>query len=311
METVLVTGATGLLGSALARAWAGRFRVVGLARSRAFRWPGVEAVVADLEDRDALGRAVRAAAPARVVHAAGWTDVDGCERDEAKALRVNGEAAGWAAEAAAAAGARFTHISTDGVFDGARGGYAEADEPRPLNAYGRSKLLGERRVLAAHPGAWVLRTGVEGWRPGGPAGLVQWVLESLQAGRRPTLCRDWTRSIVFAANLPGIIERLWTLPGGVYHAAADAPLDNFEFARLAARVFGLDPAGVEPILGDALKLKAPRPKDIFLDASRLRAAAGPCVWSVEEGLKAMKRERDSGEAAAAAKALSPAAGATR
>lgn len=311
METVLVTGATGLLGNSLARAWAGRYRVIGLARARSLRWPGVESVVADLERREDVLRAVDAARPARVVHAAGWTDVDGCEGDEAKALRVNGEAAGWVAQAAAEAGAHLTYISTDGVFDGERGGYTESDEPRPLNAYGRSKLLGERRSREAHPGAAVLRTGVEGWRPGGPAGLVEWVVTSLASGKRPTLCRDWTRSIVFAANLPGIIERLWSLPGGVYHAAAEAPLDNHAFGRLAARVFGLDPEGVQPILGETLRLKAPRPKNIFLDAARLRAAAGPCVWSVEQGLEAMRRERDGGDAARTAAAVVAAQGAPR
>ena len=106
----------------------------------------------DITDADAVGREVRRARPAAVVNCAAWTDVDGAEADEAAATLVNGAGAGHVAAAAAAAGALAVHVSTDYVFDG-RGSapYREDDETGPLSAYGRSKLAGERAVVARAP----------------------------------------------------------------------------------------------------------------------------------------------------------------
>jgi len=146
---LLVTGAGGMLGRAVGRAAAARGHdVLGLARADL-----------DVTDRAAVDRAVRAAGPDAVVHCAAWTDVDGAEADEATALAVNGAGAGHVARAAAAAGARLIHLSTDYVFDGRKGEpYVEDDPTGPLSAYGRSKLVGERAVAEAAPDHAIVRT---------------------------------------------------------------------------------------------------------------------------------------------------------
>jgi dTDP-4-dehydrorhamnose 3,5-epimerase len=104
-------------------------------------------------------------APTAVIICAGWTWVDGCERDEARAFALNAEAPARLARAARRAGARTVYLSTEYVFSGGAGGmasgpYAESDAPAPINAYGRSKLEGERLVAAADPDALILRTTV-------------------------------------------------------------------------------------------------------------------------------------------------------
>ena len=95
--------------------------------------------------------------PELVLHAAAWTDVDGAEADEAGALRVNVEGT----RNVAALGAPVVYYSSDYVFDGAkREPYVESDEPAPLGAYGRSKLLGEREVRDG----WIVRSSwLFGW----------------------------------------------------------------------------------------------------------------------------------------------------
>ncbi|HET6532824.1 MAG TPA: sugar nucleotide-binding protein, partial [Actinoplanes sp.] len=139
----LVTGAGGMLGHDLCAVLA-----------RAGEADVVAATRADLDVTDAA--AVRAAVAGAdvVVNAAGWTDVDGAETAEEAATAVNGHAVRALAEAA---GARLIHISTDYVFDGtATDPYPEDARPAPINAYGRSKLVGERAVLAT--GGYVVRT---------------------------------------------------------------------------------------------------------------------------------------------------------
>lgn len=94
-----------------------------------------------------------------VVNAAAYTAVDRAESEEDVAYRVNAEAAGLLAALAERHGAAFIHYSTDYVYDGMKSGpYTEEDEPAPLNAYGRTKLAGDRLVAAACPRHVIFRT---------------------------------------------------------------------------------------------------------------------------------------------------------
>ncbi|MEX2548343.1 MAG: sugar nucleotide-binding protein [Chloroflexota bacterium] len=102
--------------------------------------------------------------PSLVIHAAAWTDVDGCAREPELAIRRNGEAVRSLAKACVQRDVGLVLISTNEVFDGERRdgiGYSEDDPPRPINAYGVSKLVGEhaaQEAYGASRGLWVLRT---------------------------------------------------------------------------------------------------------------------------------------------------------
>lgn len=114
---------------------------------------------ADLADPDACADAIRAKAPRAVINAAAWTAVDAAEANEGAATVVNGDAPGAMARACAALGIPFLTLSTDYVFNGTGDRpWAPADPTDPLNAYGRSKLAGERAVQAAGGSAAILRT---------------------------------------------------------------------------------------------------------------------------------------------------------
>jgi len=119
----------------------------------------------DLADSDALRGCLRALGPGLIVNAAAYTDVDGAEAEPEAAMTVNATAPGVLADEARRLGIGLVHYSTDYVFDGAgrtprseAPGYREADEARPLNAYGRSKLAGEEAVRASGAAHLILRT---------------------------------------------------------------------------------------------------------------------------------------------------------
>lgn len=113
----------------------------------------------DITNAAQVARVMAAAAPDLVINAAAWTAVDRAEAEEAAALAVNATAVGHLAAAAAAAGARFVHISTDFVFDGAAPRpYRPDAAPSPVSAYGRTKLAGEQLAAAHHPAALIVRT---------------------------------------------------------------------------------------------------------------------------------------------------------
>jgi dTDP-4-dehydrorhamnose reductase len=154
---VAVTGSTGRLGRALVHALEDA-PFTGprgpLAWTRDELDLDAPAGVADALDRDK---------PEVVVHAAAWTDVDGCARDPGLALARNGVATGVIAAACAARGVELIVVSTNEVFDGARTdgqGYVPDDEPRPANPYGASKLAGERAAMQAFGDAAATSLGI-------------------------------------------------------------------------------------------------------------------------------------------------------
>ncbi|MBN1459350.1 MAG: NAD(P)-dependent oxidoreductase, partial [Armatimonadetes bacterium] len=133
---ILVTGAKGMLGTNLRETLARDHHVVG-----------VDLEDFDITDETATREAIVGAHPELVVHAAAWTDVDGCERDPGRAFAQNGRGTLHVAMAAVEIGATLVYVSTDFVFDGSKGKpYTEFDPPNPLNAYGASKLAGEEAV---------------------------------------------------------------------------------------------------------------------------------------------------------------------
>ena len=156
-----------------------------------------------------------------VVHLAAMTDVDRCEREPHLAEEVNGAGSRNVAEAASATGARVIGVSSDYVFDGtAPGEYTEADQPRPLSVYGRTKLAGEQALLEAG-GNTVIRTS---WVYGDGRNFIRTILRAAAAGRalavvddqlgRPTAADDLARAIVHLLSID---------PPRLLHVTGDGP----------------------------------------------------------------------------------------
>src|SRR5258708_5405640 len=145
---IALLGSRGQLGRALEGTLACIARVTAFGRG-----------ALDLNDLETLRGALRSARPDLVVNAAAYTDVDGAERDEDTATRVNASAVAVLGEECRRLRAGLVHYSTDFVFDGrASRPYREVDPTAPLGAYGRSKLAGERALLDSAAPAIVLRT---------------------------------------------------------------------------------------------------------------------------------------------------------
>jgi len=236
--------------------------------------PGVDQLV-DVTDGDATIAAVRAARPAAVVHAAAYTDVDGCERDPALAQAVNVAGSHHVAMAARSVGAHLLAVSTDFVFSGEEGApYREDDTPAPLSVYGRTKLAGEAAVLAADPSFAVVRTA---WLYGGPGKhFPRTVLRVLLERGTMTVVDDEQGSPTYVADLAAAIVALLPVrEPGVFHLVNEGSATRYELARAVAGAGGLDPSAVTPITtAEFLRsypLPARRPPNSTL--SNQRAAA--------------------------------------
>lgn len=263
---VLVLGAGGLVGSALARDG----RVLGLPRG-----------ALDITDADAVSAALDQLQPAAVVNAAALARVDEAEGRIEEAWRVNAEAPHTLARLCRVRGLRLLHLSTDYVLDSDKPGRLTEDErPRPRSVYARSKLMGE--VAALGEGAVVVR--------------VQWVydplhpgffsrtLAALAEGRRPRLVTDQVGSPTPARLLaPALLRAAEDGPTGLFHLATTGEATPWTWIEAASARLGL-PFRAEPVtradLGGAW-----RPARSLLDSSRFEAAFGVGLPGWEEGLE--------------------------
>lgn len=275
----LITGASGFLGANAVRVLSPEHDVVGLVRDiNTAPWCDKK-VTADLLAVDALERAVHEVEPDVVLNCAALADHRLCEADEELAMRVNAQASGVLAGAAAAVGAAFLQVSTDAVFSGDRGGYAEDEQVSPNSAYGRSKAAGEEAVLAAHPSAVIARTNFFGWSPNGHRSILEFFVREVGAGNQVPGYIDYTVTSLFVEDVVESIERIVTSgESGVFHVVARDAVSKFDFGHLVAAEFGLDEA---LIYGSSVE---GGPKDLSLRSDRLARLRGAPMPSQAEGI---------------------------
>ena len=215
-----------------------------------------------------------------VVNAAAWTDVDGCARDPERAMALNGVAVGWIAEAADRAAARFVHVSTNEVFDGTSDRpYLETDATNPINAYGRSKLEGERLARRARQSV-IVRTA---WIFGGPRSFP---VKILAAARRGEATATPLRVVddEFGNPTPAAVlaRRMVQLalagdPPPTVHLAGVPPTSRFGWASLILERHGLPPP--VPIPSADYERPSRTPLRAVLDTSLAgRSGLQPIGW---------------------------------
>ena len=184
----------------------------------------------DVTDPKRVDRAFGRHRPAAVVNCAAWTDVDGAETDEHAAELVNGEGASFVASSAANVGAKVVYVSTDYVFDGTkRAAYTENDDPAPINAYGRTKLAGERATALATRRSFIVRTS---WLFGPQGGnFVETMLRLGDGGGPVVVVHDQVGCPTYTGHLADALVRLIDADVfGIHHMAGGGSCSWYEFA---------------------------------------------------------------------------------
>ena len=295
MTAILLLGASGQIGFELSRALASLGTIVAPARNEC-----------DLARPETIVRTVNAAAPALVVNAAAYTDVDGAETPDGRraATAVNGEGPAALAKAAAAARIPVIHYSTDYVFDGTKGKpYREDDEAAPVNAYGQSKLAGERMIAASGAAHLIFRTS---WIYGNRGrNFLRTMLRLASEQKELRVVRDqigsptWARAVAEATAAilgrcwkPGAADALSGL-GGTYHIAAAGETSWHGFAQAIMAAAGRD-VPVRAITTAEFPRPANRPAYSVLDCGKAARVFGVALPDWRDQLAACLKEKAEG-----------------
>lgn len=262
---ILLFGASGQVGR----------ETVDAARRRGVRLTALSRAEADLAAPGAGARAIARFKPDAVINAAAWTAVDKAETETAAARRLNTEAPAELAAAAKAAGARFVHLSTDYVFSGSAS--APLDETAltaPLNIYGATKLDGEHSVLAASPGAVIMRTSWVYAAHG--ANFVRTMLRLAETKDELSIVGDQTGGPTPAAAIAEAcldIAAQTDGPGGLFHFQGAPAASWAEFADAIFAAAG-KAVRVNKILTRDYKTPALRPLYTILNCAKIKRCYG-------------------------------------
>ncbi len=262
---LLVTGGSGYLGDWVVRLARSTWDVTATYFSHPVVHPGATWRHLDARDANTVAALVAGTRPDVIIHTAAANPGPAADFHGTNVTGTRN-----VARAAADAGARFIHVSTDVVFDGERGNYVESDPPNPITDYGRSKALAEEEVRASGAHAVIVRTSIiYGWRPHIDR-QARWILDSLRDGTPNHLFTDQMRNPVWvesqAAALLELADHDYT---GILHVAGAQPLSRYEFGTRLARFHGIDPT---PIIPAGSRASGPvRPLDCTLDCTRAYA----------------------------------------
>jgi dTDP-4-dehydrorhamnose reductase len=279
---ILLLGHKGMLGSDLLLKLNLQHEVIGMDKEEI-----------DIVSADECARAIKEITPSIVINAAAYTNVDGCETAKEECFAVNAEAVKNIAEACRSKNIRIIHFSTDYVFDGTgTRPYKEDDRCNPINAYGESKLAGERHLQSLADDYILIRTswlyGVKG------KNFVQTILEKAKTTPTLSVVDDQVGSPTHTKDLAAAVDLLISQNlKGIFHVTNRGSCSWYQFAVKILQESGIDDVKVIPIKSDKLPRPALRPAYSVLSMRKFISATGktmqPWQLALQDYLKSIKQ----------------------
>jgi len=283
---ILITGVSGLLGSNLALDLSPKFDVYGLVHERRLETDRFQVLQGDLLQEETLPRILEEARPEAIIHCAGLTKIDPCEKNPSLAHALNTKVPGRLASLTSSTGIKLVHISTAAVFSGGKGNFKEGDPPHPLSVYAETKLAGEQAVLANDPGALIARISVFGWSPSGKRSLAEYFFNHFRAGRRIIGFKDVIFCPLFVNDLSDIFINLVEKNlEGIYHVTGKECVSKYEFGCRIADQFGFDQKHIQPGSVEDVDFRGKRSHNLILNNDKLQRDLNVPVPDLSTGIE--------------------------
>ena len=281
---VLITGAKGMLGSALCpELLKCGYKIL----ATDITFTSKDITYLDIRDKKNVEDVFKDFKPDIVFHLAASTDVDRCENEREEAFNVNTLGTENIVSFCTGTNINMVYISTAAVFDGRKKEpYTELDQPNPLNIYAKTKLEGEKIVQRILRKYFIVRAG---WMIGGidkDKKFVLKIIRQLQSKKEILAVTDKKGSPTFTKDLSkGLIELFPTQHYGLYHMANKGSCSRYDLAKLIVKLMGRDDVVVRPVSSDVFPLRAPRPDSEAIRNSKLEALGMNNIRTWEEALE--------------------------
>lgn len=274
-KKVIIFGKGGQLGFDLLRIFKNEYIVLGFDRTQV-----------DVTHAEAVSQIIQREKPGFVINATAYNKVEQAEAEKELAFSINARAVENLARASESIGAVFVHVSTDYVFDGTKEFFTEEDEPKPLGAYGQSKLEGERLAQNISSKLYLIRTSaVFGVKEGSQKkNFVDIIISKAKEGQEIKIVNDQITSPTYSLDLAAKIKELLEKPApfGTYHIANSGSCSWYELGKKALEIMNLS-AIIIPIITEQSGAKVTRPKKSVLKNGGL----------IREGFVAMPAWQDA------------------
>ncbi|HRN93736.1 MAG: SDR family oxidoreductase [Chitinophagales bacterium] len=264
---LLVTGATGFLGSSLLPIALENYEVHYIVHENLSPFSNAYPHQVSLNDFSTLARVIRQIKPSIILHLAAVTDANFCEVFPWSAWKINVETTKHLALIAAQENIKLCFASTDMVFDGEKGNYTETDVATPISKYGIQKVEAEKIVLNASSQNAIFRLPLM-FGSLAKKNYFAHVITALKEQKPIKLFTDEYRTICGVESVATGIITLLEKANGIFHLGGPQRISRYEFGLLAAKIFKLDSHLIMPCLQSEIKTTAPRPKDVSLNSTK-------------------------------------------
>ncbi len=293
MKTVFITGANGLLGQKLTKDFHPHHKVIAcdLHSESCLSFPHLSYESLDITNRRQLGFQLSFYHPEVIINAAAYTDVDGCEIHKDKAWATNVGGVKNLVDFCKKQKIKLIHFSTDYIFDGENGPYAEDDPPDPVNFYGETKLESEKMIKESGIDFLIIRTNVlYGFGKNVKPNSLLWLLDKLSQNEKIKIVTDQFNNPTLADNLSsctlGMVKKNVS---GTYHIAGPEYLSHWDFAIKVADKFDFDKNNILPTKTELLQQKAKRPYRGGLKIDKAQKILETQLLNVDAGLDFIKQ----------------------
>ena len=283
-KKMLITGVSGLLGNNLAFCLKESYDILGVYCTHKVEIEGIQTRKADLLSNTDMSELIEEFDPDIIIHGAAMADVETCEIDPQKAQEVNVGGTRNLVESLSGCDAKLIHISSDLVYDGIKGDFAEDDSVSPVNHYGVTKCKAEEEALK-RKGSLVLRTNFFGWNIFDKYSLGEWVIHELAQENEIKGFSDCIFSTIYTFELAKILDAIIKKNlSGVYNCTSATALSKYEFLVKIAEKLNLNKDLIEPVLVDDVGLKAKRGKCLSLSTKKLAKDLGKNIPPVDHSI---------------------------
>jgi len=297
MNKILVTGSNGLLGQKITELALADQTIELIATSRGEnRHPiksGYRYVDLDILDQHQLRETVAEYRPDAIINTAAMTNVDACEHDPEGCRKLNVDAVATLVELCEAYSIHLIHLSTDFIFDGKEGPYAEDAAPNPLSLYGQSKWDAEKLIQQSTCKWAILRTilvyGVVADMS--RSNIVLWAKGALEKGQPLNVVNDQWRMPTLAEDLAqACLLAVTRQAEGIFHISGEDLFAIHELVAAVADFWGLDKSLIHEVSSSTLSQAAPRPARTGFVLDKARSVLGYAPHSFREGLAVVDRQ---------------------